>query len=84
MRTLGLLGGMIWESTIIYYQQINHRVREQLGKLYSSKCIILGSTEIELLVSSTDSNLPIFDTTLIHTQAVADWVIELGQLPEAA
>jgi aspartate racemase len=40
MQTLGLLGGMSWESTTTYYQLINRRVRERLGHLHSAKCVI--------------------------------------------
>jgi aspartate racemase len=31
MRTIGLLGGMSWESSIEYYRIINQRVRQRLG-----------------------------------------------------
>lgn len=41
MKTLGLLGGMSWESTVTYYQQINRRVREVRGGLHSAKCVVL-------------------------------------------
>lgn len=40
MRTLGLLGGMSWESTVTYYQEINRRVRSVKGGLHSALCII--------------------------------------------
>jgi len=40
MKTLGLLGGMSWESTTLYYQLINRRVREIKGGLHSAPCII--------------------------------------------
>jgi aspartate racemase len=40
MRTLGLIGGMSWESTATYYEAINKRVRERLGGLHSAKCIV--------------------------------------------
>ncbi|KAJ4129758.1 hypothetical protein NW768_006727 [Fusarium equiseti] len=40
MKTLGLIGGMSWESTTTYYQEINRRVREVLGGLHSAECII--------------------------------------------
>ena len=33
MKTLGLLGGMSWESTVPYYRIINETVRERLGGL---------------------------------------------------
>ncbi|KAI6779999.1 uncharacterized protein J7T54_007475 [Emericellopsis cladophorae] len=40
MKTLGLLGGMSWESTTTYYQEINRRVRHVKGGLHSARCII--------------------------------------------
>jgi len=40
MKKLGLLGGMSWESTVTYYQEINRRVREIRGGLHSAPCII--------------------------------------------
>ncbi|OAQ62700.1 aspartate racemase [Pochonia chlamydosporia 170] len=40
MKTIGLLGGMSWESTTTYYQIINRRVRQVQGNLHSAKCII--------------------------------------------
>jgi aspartate racemase len=40
MKTIGLLGGMSWESTVTYYQLINKAVREKLGGLHSAKCIL--------------------------------------------
>lgn len=40
MKTLGLLGGMSWESTATYYQIINQRVRQVKGGLHSSQCIV--------------------------------------------
>ncbi|WP_284109216.1 aspartate/glutamate racemase family protein [Acinetobacter pittii] len=41
MQTIGLLGGMSWESTALYYQQINKMVHRKLGKLHSAKVIII-------------------------------------------
>jgi len=46
MRTLGLLGGMAWDSTLTYYRLINQRVRERLGGLRSAP-IILYSVDFE-------------------------------------
>ncbi|KAK1807665.1 hypothetical protein LTR12_017983, partial [Friedmanniomyces endolithicus] len=40
MKTLGLLGGMSWESTITYYQEINRRVRQVQGGLHSARCVV--------------------------------------------
>ena len=44
MKTIGLLGGMSWESTLTYYSLINSGVRDALGGLHSAK-IILYSVE---------------------------------------
>jgi aspartate racemase len=41
MRTIGLLGGMSWESTAIYYQLVNEGVRARLGGLHSAKCVLV-------------------------------------------
>ncbi|GAC14108.1 aspartate/glutamate racemase family protein [Aliiglaciecola lipolytica] len=40
MRTIGLIGGMSWESTVSYYQKINQEVKQQLGGLHSAKIIL--------------------------------------------
>ncbi len=37
MKTIGLLGGMSWESTIAYYRAINEEVKNTLGDLHSAK-----------------------------------------------
>ena len=46
MKTIGLLGGMSWESTALYYQQINKMVHRKLGKLHSAK-VIINSVDFE-------------------------------------
>lgn len=40
MKTLGLLGGMSWESTAIYYRLLNEIVRDRLGGLHSAKLLL--------------------------------------------
>lgn len=40
MKTIGLIGGMSWESTVTYYQIINRRVQERLGGLHSARCLL--------------------------------------------
>lgn len=40
MKTIGLIGGMSWESTVTYYQIINEVVKEQLGGLHSAKVLL--------------------------------------------
>ncbi|EHI98987.1 aspartate racemase [Clostridium sp. DL-VIII] len=40
MKTIGLIGGMSFESTLDYYRIINETMRLKLGKLHSAKCIL--------------------------------------------
>ena len=40
MKTIGLLGGMSWESTVPYYQIVNETVKEKLGGLHSAKLLL--------------------------------------------
>ena len=44
MKTIGLIGGMSWESTVPYYRLVNETVRERLGGLHSAR-IVLHSVE---------------------------------------
>lgn len=54
MKTIGLLGGMSWESTVHYYQIINEEVQKKLGGLHSAKIILYSVefSEIEQYQSS--------------------------------
>jgi aspartate racemase len=40
MKTIGLIGGMSWESTIPYYRQINETIKQRLGGLHCAKLIL--------------------------------------------
>lgn len=40
MKTIGMLGGMSWESTVPYYRLINQRVQERLGGLHSARLLL--------------------------------------------
>ena len=56
MKTIGLLGGMSWESTIPYYQIINEEMKKALGGLHSAKIVLYSVEfdEIEKCQSSGD------------------------------
>ena len=56
MKTIGLLGGMSWESTVSYYQLINKGIKEKLGGLHSAKIVLysVDFEEIERLQQSDD------------------------------
>jgi aspartate racemase len=51
MKTVGLIGGMSWESTVPYYRTINEAVKERLGGLHSAKVVMYSVDfhEVELL-----------------------------------
>ncbi|GHF96948.1 hypothetical protein GCM10018791_04800 [Streptomyces zaomyceticus] len=51
MRTIGLIGGMSWESTAEYYRLLNELTRERLGGLHSARCMLysVDFAEIERL-----------------------------------
>jgi aspartate racemase len=51
MRTIGLLGGMSWESTLEYYRIINQGVKARLGGSHSAQCLLysVDFAEIEAL-----------------------------------
>lgn len=40
MKTIGMIGGMSWESSAEYYRLMNQEVKAQLGGLHSAKCIL--------------------------------------------
>ncbi len=56
MKTIGLIGGMSWESTVPYYREINQAVKRTLGGLHSAKLILysVDFAEIERLQHAGD------------------------------
>ncbi|MHB8446683.1 MAG: aspartate/glutamate racemase family protein [Rudaea sp.] len=56
MKTIGLIGGMSWESTLPYYRIVNETVRERLGGLHSAKTILysVDFAEVERLQHTGD------------------------------
>lgn len=68
MKTLGLLGGMSWESTVTYYREINEHVARSLGGLHSAK----------ILMASVDF------AEIEAQQAAGDWAASAALLGDAA
>jgi len=56
MKTIGLIGGMSWESTVTYYQLLNRLARERLGGLHSAELLLwsFDFAEIEDLQAAGD------------------------------
>src|SRR5260370_10062698 len=49
MQTIGLIGGMSWESTAVYYRRLNEQVRDRLGGLHSAD-ILMRSVDFDAIV----------------------------------
>jgi aspartate racemase len=51
VKTIGMIGGMSWESTLEYYRIVNQEVKARLGGLHSAKCLLysVDFEEIEAL-----------------------------------
>ncbi len=56
MKTIGLIGGMSWESTSVYYEIINEVVKEELGGLHSAKIILYSLDFAEIEKFQTEGN----------------------------
>ena len=80
MKTIGLIGGMSWESTVTYYRIINETVKEKLGGLHSAKILMysVDFDEIERCQSSGDweKSAAILRDAAQHLEAAgADFIV---------
>ena len=72
--------------TIIYNELVQGKIKNESRKIYKqiigkleqqgAEGIILGCTEIPLLISGKDVNIPIFDTTTIHAEKAVEWALK--------
>ena len=56
MKTIGLIGGMSWESSAVYYQLINREVQETLGGLHSARTLMFSVDFDEIAALQRDGN----------------------------
>lgn len=68
MKTIGLIGGMSWESTLLYYQILNREVSRRLGGLHSAR-ILMHSLDFEEVVRSQKAGDWGSLTRLLHNAA---------------
>ena len=54
MKTIGLIGGVTWHSTVEYYKKINEKVATQLGRHHSAK-IVISSVDFEEILSAQNT-----------------------------
>ena len=73
MKMLGVLGGMSWESTAVYYRLLNQGVAQRLGGLHSAKLLLhsVDFAPIAALQAAGD-----WDTTVLHAAAAVDWMLD--------
>ena len=67
MKTVGMIGGVSWESTALYYQLINEAVRHQLGGLNSAKLLISSMNYQELVDYKNQNDWEKIASTLSKT-----------------
>ncbi len=80
MRTIGLLGGMSWESTVPYYQIINRTIAEKLGGLHSANLLLysVDFAEVESLQHANrwvEAGSLLTDAALTLQSAGADFLV---------
>jgi aspartate racemase len=80
LKVIGLIGGMSWESTALYYGQINEAIKERLGGLHSAKIILYSVDfhEVERLQHSGDwlaAGLLLADAARALEGAGADFLV---------
>ncbi|MEK8127144.1 aspartate/glutamate racemase family protein [Paenibacillus filicis] len=56
MKTIGLIGGMSWESSIEYYRIVNTEVKIRLGGLHSAKCLLYSVDFAEIARHQAEGN----------------------------
>ncbi len=66
MKKIGLIGGMSWESTQIYYKIINEKVRSILGGFHSSKCVMESVDFSEIQKLQSENNWVALDEKMIE------------------
>lgn len=80
MKVIGLLGGMSWESTALYYRSINEAVKKELGGLHSAKLVLYSVDfhEIEQLQATGEwqkAGALLADAARALEQAGADFIV---------
>jgi aspartate/glutamate racemase len=66
MKTIGILGGMSWQSTAVYYRWLNEAVRRRMGGLHSAR-IALVSVDFATIDERAELNRIIFDELCVGT-----------------
>ena len=71
MKTIGMLGGMSWESTLEYYRIINEEVKKRVGETHSAKCVMYS---LHLLAQNIEKRISV---PLLHiADAAAEEILK--------
>lgn len=65
MKKIGLIGGMSWESSLVYYELINKKVREVLGGFHSAHCIMESVNFAEIVELQHKNNWESLDKIMV-------------------
>jgi aspartate racemase len=66
MKTIGLIGGLSWESSIEYYRLINQGVRQQMGGSHSAECLMYSFNFAEIEALQESGNLEAMTHRMIN------------------
>lgn len=58
MKTIGLIGGMSWESSLVYYRIINETVQQRLGGFHSAQCLMFSFDFADIEALQAEGNWP--------------------------
>ncbi|WP_286131125.1 aspartate/glutamate racemase family protein [Loktanella sp. 5RATIMAR09] len=83
MKTIGILGGMSAASTQLYYKEPCKDITTKSSEATyieianrlataGADCLILGCTEVGMLLNESNVSLPVFDTTRVHCAAALE------------
>jgi aspartate racemase len=73
MKTIGLIGGMSWESSAEYYRILNERVREKLGGFHSAQCLMYSVDFAEIEILQRDGRWDEADQMMIEAACRLEW-----------
>lgn len=72
MRTIGLIGGMSWESTLIYYRHLNELTRTRLGGLHSARLVLWSFDFAEIEPLQAEGNWDVASQRLVEAARILE------------
>ena len=75
MKTIGLIGGMSWESSSVYYELINKGVKEKLGGFHSCKSIMVTVDFAEIEKLQRKNEWEVLDRMMAESAKQLEWAL---------